>query len=833
MNPILPNRLGRWLVWSLVVHASLATAWWVVAGCHSSTTVASAMAPNEVKQPVSKSDHTKIPTTTDGGRTLARVVTKPLVQAIKDLPPGQQKRILGKVARALDALAQDKPQADLAAVTPRTVQAWQKGALVAHLVQVVHAQANAQVVEALERNLADASAVEATNAVDVQSGEAGDLATIAPRGDSMAAGNETAASGGGEVGTSEASPPMPSGVEQRDGKTNSPGEERARGGREATQGANNSLPETAKIDAVKVSPPSSAGPLSNSQSNMPTGKTGEPTQATKLAGASRGGVADAVSARLPQNDDQASIWAHNDPRTLGKVTSVPLARLEGHLEAAPATPSSAQNQGVRPDLPGGGHSGGGRDAVQSSPERITDGAQIRSGNGATPVAQSSNATQFPNQGGPSELTVGTAKRAGGIPVKSQGGVQTSQAYQKLASQVAQRGLQAGSAWIHPSLAAPGAEPVVESESIPKHVLGGAEVIAVPLGPIPPFKPEFPSLAFQTIPCLSAGFTLDGGSDKWAKVPRLVMRPEWGTDASDQVVQVGWRNDGIYVRCEISDPDHQIRHAPATQFWEGDNVEVWFDGQNLKKPYRSRTTGQHFWVWPEGAENNSNQIGGEARIEQRGGGVEVFPFTKDRLQRAAMRTTSGWTVEFRLDKNILINATLEPGRIIGFNVYLNTLSGTNWYWSAGKKANTWYQPDTWGDLLLAGSDAVLERADVGADGVYPPLVAGQVVRLRVTDPDMDLDPNRPDRVEVTLQAQHGAIHRVALVESGNSTGVFLGGIATTPALEEDPPGLLGVYPGERIKVSYIDQVRSNGAKGAEVVMILRVGGAVLVGDIDKP
>ena len=701
--------LGPWLTRSLVLHVGFFIACWALAVGHSSSSITSSPTVSETQKPVLKPVDTKIPTATDGGTILAQVVSDPLEQAIKNLPPGQHDAILRQVANLLDTLAQETTPSELAAVTPNTVTSWQDGVLVSQIVQVVLTHADPQVAGALATSLSTAS-------------EIGGINTDGP----ASTGNdhsETIRSGGGLAPTDNA-----------------------------------------------------------------------------------------ISSPFDQENGRNDAWSRQRP-------------------------SSLMNQGAKPNAQNEPQSGSGRDATNSQHNSVTHGAKTQTGSTTPSNTRGPNAYSIQEiegrPGGAAEAPRGREKRAGGLSVKSQGGVQTNDSYHKLASQVAQRGHQTGSSWIKPGIIAPLADPIVESILIPQHAIGGSDFVKLPIAKKPPFTHDFPSLAFQAIPYLPMGFTLDGSATKWDGIPRLVMRPEWGTDASEQVVQVGWRGDGLYVRCEVYDPDHQIRHAQATRFWEGDNVEVWFDGQNLKQSFRSRTTGQHFWVWPEGAEDHVDQIGGEARIEHRGGGVEVFPFTKGRFMRAAMRTNVGWMVEFRLDKSMLINATLEPGRIIGFNLYLNTLSGTNWFWSAGKKANTWYQPDTWGDLLLAGSNATLERAEVRERGHFPPLVAGQPVRLRVTDADMNLDPTQPDRVEVTLQTDHGRNQRAALTETGKSTGVFIGSIATTPALDEDPPGVLGVNPGERIKVTYIDQVRSDGAKDTEVAAFLRVGAAVFMGDIDRP
>jgi hypothetical protein len=390
------------------------------------------------------------------------------------------------------------------------------------------------------------------------------------------------------------------------------------------------------------------------------------------------------------------------------------------------------------------------------------------------------------------------------------GVFSADAYREKATMIDQRGTVKGETWRLTDSVGAVSQAERTVATVPARSIGPAHTPLPTLSQAGPFTPTFPSIAFASAPCLPQDFTLDGTAEKWTGVPVITLNREWGNDASVQTMQVGWRADGLYLRFVVIDPDRRITKASAANFWESDTIETWVDCQNAKVTHRSRHTGQQFWVWPSGATDQPAVTGGEARIEKRGGQVEVSAFTSEQLPRVTTLTPTGWTVEFRLSPAILIDAELGPGRIIGLNAYVTTMAGTNWYWSAGKKANTWYQPDTWGDLLLAGSDGVLELSDATA-----PLVVGRPLRLRVRDSDMDLAPDHADRVMVTLRPSHGSEQIAILEETGPATGVFEGAVSTALALDDDQPGMLALYAGERIDVIYTDQARSNGARNAEV------------------
>ena len=335
-----------------------------------------------------------------------------------------------------------------------------------------------------------------------------------------------------------------------------------------------------------------------------------------------------------------------------------------------------------------------------------------------------------------------------------------------------------------------------------------------VGTSPPFQPTFPTLAFTTATFLPADFPIDGSPGKWSHVPEIPLHPEWGQDPAQQSMQLGWRSDGLYLRFRIRDPDRRITKAKPQNFWDSDNVEVWFDGLNTKADYRSRTTGQHFWVWPSGAMDQPDLAGGEARIERKGGPVEIFPLTSGSLPRATTLDDGGWTVEFHLPRPLLVDANLAAGRIIGWNAYINTMGGTNWYWSAGKKAKTWYQPNTWGDVLLAGSDATLEliRPD-------QPLIPGRPFRICVRDSDQDQHPDQRDQVTVNLTPALGRPVIVSLRETGPATGVFEANIATALAVDDTKRDALALHAGEPLSITYLDRVRASGAR--DQVLRLRV------------
>lgn len=397
-------------------------------------------------------------------------------------------------------------------------------------------------------------------------------------------------------------------------------------------------------------------------------------------------------------------------------------------------------------------------------------------------------------------------------------------YERLAGEIADRGLVRGEAWAQSGASGEASRADAAARGGPARIAGAdnAQVEATATN-THPFQPAFKTLAFASIPCLPGDFAIDGRAEKWRDIVALPLKPEHGADPAVQLMQLGWRSDGLYCRFAVRDPDRTLSKTNVNSFWVADTVEVWIDSLNSKEKFRARHAGQQFWIWPDGSADDPAATGGESVVERRGGHYVPRVLHQAELQRATTLTPEGYIVEFRLPAERLPDADFAPGRIIGFNAYVSTRSTTDWYWSAGKAAATYAQPDTWGDLLLAGSDArveLVQRSTEGRSAAPELLLPGRPLALRVVDGDMDLSPTRRDKVMLTLRRAHGGQHTMVLEETGVSTGVFEGSTSTALALGDEQPGVLAVYEGERVEACYLDQARANGARNAEVRLPLR-------------
>lgn len=351
----------------------------------------------------------------------------------------------------------------------------------------------------------------------------------------------------------------------------------------------------------------------------------------------------------------------------------------------------------------------------------------------------------------------------------------------------------------------------------------------------PWKPQFKTIRHAAVPFIREPVKLDGDLAEWKDVPSLALlkcRDGGKIDGlkivEPQLVKVAWDNQGFYFAYDMKDADNDVRKVQPGNFWEGDGAEIWFDALNTKDAKRGMQWAQQFWVWPFGQGGDDTVIGGEAVKDDPKKDWHWVAYKSDKLQRAAKKTGDGWVMEVFLPAERLHKLTLAPGKIIGFNLSITTGTNLYFYWAGSSEVRTSERPDTWGDVLLSGSDGVLEvpnklTAELKGDEKATPLraaIIGEALKLRVVDMDMNLSDRRRDKVSVTVKSRNGDTQVAVLEETGEKTGTFEGAISTRLSLGETAPNVLSMYEGESVDVIYVDQARADGSRNVEVKLAVK-------------
>jgi len=292
----------------------------------------------------------------------------------------------------------------------------------------------------------------------------------------------------------------------------------------------------------------------------------------------------------------------------------------------------------------------------------------------------------------------------------------------------------------------------------------------------------------------------------------------------------WSPDGLYFGYTVDDPNG-IQPNPE-QSWDGDCIEIMIDMANSKRESAyENIDAQKFQLTPFGAKGNKDLRVWEMGRGLRGLRMAVGYPDEEGVKGHAAATDHGgsYTVEGFISRRALSKPLLVPGKYVGLNFSLNRGGdATTYQWSASQQLQSWRRPDTWGDVLLLGSDAKLAFITaMDDDQPVEAVVPGDLLHVQVIDADMNLNTRKTDRVSAQLYMKSGASTLfVVLEETGVNTGVFRASVNTQPYFMEPRENTLNVRSGESIELHYTDARTEYGEKDRRLSMTLPVGWAVM-------
>ena len=348
------------------------------------------------------------------------------------------------------------------------------------------------------------------------------------------------------------------------------------------------------------------------------------------------------------------------------------------------------------------------------------------------------------------------------------------------------------------------------------------------------KPDFPTLQFGAAAMMEKPPVIDGDLSDWGELRHglKLSRRNDGTRVDDgPVVHVRWSPDGLYIAYTLKDTDG-IQHCKEYS-WDGDCLEVMIDLPNSRQPdaYRNEDS-QKFDFTPFGFKGRADITVCEMGRGLRGLVMAAdYPDLTGKMGKAAGKLIPGhgYSVECFLSRRALAKPYLYPGKYIGINFIVNQNYETGTLWSCPPDFNTWRRPNTWGDLLLLGSDARLrfvgddDKADQDVRGIVP----NDPVYLEVADADMNVNLLRTDRVAATVRVKHASASLFAVLrETGPNTGVFRGSIHTQPYFMPPKENTLNVRSGDTLEFEYTDARAEFGEKNRKVAVELPVGWPVM-------
>lgn len=347
------------------------------------------------------------------------------------------------------------------------------------------------------------------------------------------------------------------------------------------------------------------------------------------------------------------------------------------------------------------------------------------------------------------------------------------------------------------------------------------------------QPTFVTKAFGAAAMMEKPVVIDGDLSDWGELRHPLTAQYQATEnkvPGGPEVYVRWSPEGLYFAYTIKDPTG-IQPC-AEKSWSGDCMELMLDTANTRwKEAYMNPTAQKLDFTPFGFRGTKVSVV-EVGRGLRGKSMALdYPDATGVLGKSAGKLVpGGYSVEIFLSRRALAKALLMPGKYIAMNYSVDTNYGDAGYqWSASQFIQTWQKPDTWGDVLLLGSDAKLrffESRDPAAPDLKA-LVPNDPMGVEVQDADMNINYLKADRVAAQLvDKELGTTLLVVLKETGPSTGIFRGTVSTQPHFQPPQPSTLNTRSGDAIEMTYVDARSEYGEKNRRVTAEVQIGWPIM-------
>jgi hypothetical protein len=370
---------------------------------------------------------------------------------------------------------------------------------------------------------------------------------------------------------------------------------------------------------------------------------------------------------------------------------------------------------------------------------------------------------------------------------------------------------------------------------------------------PTFSGDTPR--FEAIPFLHKFPRLDGDLTDWGEIRPLVLRG--GKDPI--LVYAAWSYQGFFFAYHVDLPKEEFyyptqvkirknmspyhRDRAAEWAFVGDHLRLLFDTLDARRKRRGEPHTQEFVVLPRGTDTLPAIPGMERRItsrrdaqtkEWRGVQSDVRNFLEQPKggpdgtgpYRVTRVTESGYTVEAFLPRTLFDIPVLAPGWHIGFDCAVGVgyqgrgrgKKGYAQYWAcrdntrAGNRGGN--RPDTWGDVLLLGTDPRFLVQNAEPSGrLARAIIPGHSYLLTVVDPDRNVNLSRKDTVLVSAEVNGPGrdVEILLLKETRENSGIFRGYVDTQPGVGRQVKGILELQPGHEVVFGYVDLANAKGIR----------------------
>ena len=344
------------------------------------------------------------------------------------------------------------------------------------------------------------------------------------------------------------------------------------------------------------------------------------------------------------------------------------------------------------------------------------------------------------------------------------------------------------------------------------------------------EPTFKTKAFGAAAMVQAPITIDGDLSDWGELRHPIQLMYRGHSPNKikngPKIYMRWDPEGLYFCYRILDPTGIQKYKQHA--WMGDGFEAWIDMDNSRLKFMETSKTSHqFCFMPFGVTGNPKSTFSEVGRGLRG--LDRYTnYVDSRKQKgfsAGKVIPGGYQVEAFVHRRALARPSLIPGRYLAMNFSINLTKERKdqIQWSATKEILSYNKPDTWGDLLLLGSDGKARLAAIRTDEDREGIVPGDVLEFEVTDQDMNLNPYKLDRVSAELRVKGPGISLfVVLKETARSSGIFSGSVDTQQYFKPVREAVLNLRSGDTVRLVYHDVRTEFGEKNRKAFADLSIG-----------
>jgi hypothetical protein len=221
-----------------------------------------------------------------------------------------------------------------------------------------------------------------------------------------------------------------------------------------------------------------------------------------------------------------------------------------------------------------------------------------------------------------------------------------------------------------------------------------------------WRESFADKPVARVPYLAKAIRLNGELSDWpreAKIQGIRHSQTVGLERSKLPlpnVYLGWREEGVYLGCEVFDSD--IQGAPAQGWWwTRDNFEFWISTKPVASDQVSYDASSHqFFFVPNSFPGQDGLAGTVGQYHRDGDALKDNLIPHPSVKQVCRIFPDRYVVEIFIPGKALHGYDPRKQNALAFNIHFrNFQHALDYFWSAPNDVLTQLRPNTWGPIYL--------------------------------------------------------------------------------------------------------------------------------------